>query len=235
MTNNENLIAIIGDIHGCYYTLMNLYTKLLLLEINLVYSVGDLIDRGKYSKEVVQFCIDKEIKPVKGNHEDMMVLAIDNPYQKAYSMYGYSNKEMYLLNGCNKTMRSYINSEDEDTFDVFAKEIKRYGHFDYLKKLPMKQETDGIIISHAGIVNGEPEMKLLWNRDIPSKLNKYQVFGHTSRRECKIEDHYACIDTGCVYGGYLSAIVIDSLTAKIDSVISEPLNKSDERYTLNYY
>jgi len=234
MKNIENLIAIIGDIHGCYYTLKNIFTKIELLGINQVYSVGDLIDRGKYSKKVVQYCIDKSIKPVKGNHEDMMVLAIDKPERKEYLIFGYTNKEMYLFNGCNKTMLSYIKSEDEEDFDLFAKEIKRTGHFDFLKHLPMKQEVCGIVISHAGILKGEPEVKWLWNRDIPSKLEKYQVFGHTSRNECIITDYYACIDTGCVYGRKLSAIIIDSTTAKIDRIISEPIISPDEGYTLFY-
>ena len=227
MGNNENIIAIIGDIHGCYNTLVNIYKKLISLEVYQVYSVGDLIDRGKHSKEVVQFCIDKGIKPVKGNHEDMMVLAIDNPNRKEYSIYGDSNKEMYLINGYNKTMLSYINSEEEEDFELFEKEIKSVGHFDYLKNLPMKQEIGSIIITHAGIVKGESETRWLWNRDKPSKLDKYQVFGHTQRKECKITEHYACIDTGCVYGRKLSAIIIDSNTEKFDSVISEPLNFDD--------
>ena len=71
----DKKIAIIGDIHGCYYTLKSLYCKI--TETDEVYSVGDLIDRGKYSKEVVQFCMDNNIKPVKGNHEDMMIKAIE--------------------------------------------------------------------------------------------------------------------------------------------------------------
>jgi serine/threonine protein phosphatase 1 len=235
MKDNNNLIAIIGDIHGCYNTLVKLYEKITEFGIKDVYSVGDLVDRGKYSKEAVQFCIDKGIKPVKGNHEDMMVLAIDKPDRKEYLIYGYSNKEMYLFNGCNKTMLSYIKSEDEEDFDVFKKEIKKTGHFDFLKNMPMKLEVGSIVISHSGIVKGEPEVKWLWNRDIPSKLDKYQVFGHTSREECKIAEHYACIDTGCVYGRKLSAMIIDSETAKIDTIISEHLSISDEKHTLNYY
>ncbi len=230
MKNGENLIAIIGDIHGCYNTLVSLYNKLAGLGISHVYSVGDLIDRGKYSKEVVQYCIDKRIMPVKGNHEDMMVLAVDKPDKKEYSIYGHSNREMYLFNGCNKTMQSYINSEDEEYFDLFTNEIKGTGHFYFLKNLPMKQEIGSVVISHAGIVKGESEMRWLWNRDIPSKLDKFQVYGHTQRVECKITDYYACIDTGCVYGRKLSAIILDSVTSKIDSVISEQINSKDERY-----
>jgi serine/threonine protein phosphatase 1 len=227
MKNNNNLIAVIGDIHGCYNTLVKLYEKITASGIKYVYSVGDLIDRGKYSKESVQFCIDKGIKPVKGNHEDMMILAVDKPDRKEYLIYGHSNKDMYLYNGCDKTMLSYIKSDYEEDFDMFREEIIKTGHFDYLKNLPMKLEIDNIVISHAGIVKGEPQVKWLWNRDIPSKIDKFQVFGHTSREECKIAEHYACIDTGCVYGRKLSALIIDSNTAKFENLISEPLSSAD--------
>jgi serine/threonine protein phosphatase 1 len=234
MKINNNLIAIIGDIHGCYNTLSILYERIISLGIKNVYSVGDLIDRGKYSKEAVQFCIDKGIKPVKGNHEVMMILAVEKPDRKEYLIYGYSNKQMYLFNGCNKTMLSYVKSDYEGDFDLFREEIRRTGHFDYLKNLPMKLEVENIVISHAGIVKGEPQVKWLWNRDIPSRLDKYQVFGHTSRNECTIAEHYACIDTGCVYGRKLSALIIDSVKSGTGNVISEPLNVHDERYTVIY-
>lgn len=232
MKNVKNLIAIIGDIHGCYNTLTILYDRIISLGIKEVYSVGDLIDRGRYSKEAVQYCIDKGIKPVKGNHEDMMILSVDKPDRKEYLIYGYSNKEMYIFNGCEKTMLSYIKSDYEEDFDLFKKEIKRTGHFDYLKNLPMKLEAENIVISHAGIVKGEPQVKWLWNRDIPSKLDKFQVFGHTQRNECKITEHYACIDTGCVYGRKLSAIIINSVTAEIEEVISEPQNNADKIHNM---
>ncbi|MEO8666384.1 MAG: metallophosphoesterase, partial [Ignavibacteria bacterium] len=71
----SNTIAIIGDIHGCYHTLTDIFQHL--KNVKEVYSVGDLIDRGKYSKEVVGFCIENSIRAVKGNHEDMMIRAVD--------------------------------------------------------------------------------------------------------------------------------------------------------------
>jgi serine/threonine protein phosphatase 1 len=74
---NSKKIAVIGDIHGCIGPLKDIYEKIVKYT-NEVYSVGDLIDRGKNSKEVIQFCIDNKISPVKGNHEDMMLKAIQS-------------------------------------------------------------------------------------------------------------------------------------------------------------
>ena len=70
---------IIGDIHGCYYTLLNLLEKVEYDKQNdkLVF-VGDYIDRGNNSFEVVEYLINlqKEVGKDKcvcliGNHEHM--------------------------------------------------------------------------------------------------------------------------------------------------------------------
>ena len=53
---NNNKIFVIGDIHGCFLTLSELYdqikSKFPTIEI---YSVGDLVDRGNKSFEVIEY------------------------------------------------------------------------------------------------------------------------------------------------------------------------------------
>lgn len=52
MTDLTNTF-VIGDVHGCYYTLLNLVKKLP-SDANLIF-VGDLCDKGNFSKEVIEF------------------------------------------------------------------------------------------------------------------------------------------------------------------------------------
>jgi len=67
---SERPAVVIGDVHGN----VNILTSVL-YEIDRtfgkadVYSTGDLIDRGIHTKDVIDFCIEKKIKPVLGNHE----------------------------------------------------------------------------------------------------------------------------------------------------------------------
>ena len=72
----SDLVGVIGDIHGCYLTLSSLYNELLKYT-DEVYSVGDLIDRGKKSREVVDFIIENNIKCIRGNHEDVLLKTFD--------------------------------------------------------------------------------------------------------------------------------------------------------------
>lgn len=71
-TNKRHFVF--GDIHGRYETFMNL-----LAEINydpasdVIYSVGDLIDRGTNSVEVVEFFKLPGCHAIRGNHEQMVI------------------------------------------------------------------------------------------------------------------------------------------------------------------
>lgn len=61
---------VIGDVHGCYHTLQNLLS--LLPKNARVIFVGDLCDRGLYTKEVFELVIKKGYEVIRGNHEDYM-------------------------------------------------------------------------------------------------------------------------------------------------------------------
>ena len=71
----------IGDIHGCCKTFRRLLESLSLEKTDVVYLLGDLIDRGPDSKGVVEAVIclladGYDIRSCLGNHEDMMLLAV---------------------------------------------------------------------------------------------------------------------------------------------------------------
>ncbi len=199
-------IAVIGDIHGCLVQLKKLYEEILKYT-NDVYSVGDLIDRGEYSKESVQFCIDNHIKPVMGNHEyTMLQCLIDDTRGK--NIWDKETLRLWTYIGAEKTIESYCKNT-EKTLQDFAKEITDCGHYDYIKSLPLFRETDTCMISHGGIVSGKPETNMLYNRQTPTKLNKLQVIGHTPEPKARYEKgHYVNIDTGCIYWGKLSAVIV---------------------------
>lgn len=199
-------IAIIGDIHGCYGELLDLYSSIL-KQTDEVYTVGDLIDRGPDSKQVIQFCIDYKIKPVTGNHEAMLLKAINKPRCKEYQGYD-TNLENWRYNGGNQTIKSYL-GDASINFKNFVKEFKETGHYDFITYLPLKIELDSCIITHGGLVSNKHPENVLWNREMPSKLNKLQVFGHTANRNVIYKpNHYINVDTGCVFYGKMSAVII---------------------------
>ena len=216
----NNKIAVIGDIHGCDYALSELYDKLL-SHTKKIYSVGDLIDRGPDSKSVIQFCIDNGIKPVMGNHEDMLLAAIRKSNYGIIPGYE-TNLSLWLCNGGNKTITSYLGKKSK-SFRRFVDEFRDSGHYDFISALPLKIELENCIISHGGILKNKPLHYALWNREMPSKLNKTQIFGHTPTIKIEyVQDHYINIDTGCVYGRKLTAVIIDVKADELITHISVP-------------
>ena len=220
------MIAVIGDIHGCYHTLENLYGKISSYTSE-IYSVGDLIDRGRHSKAVVQFCIDKNISPVRGNHEEMMVKSLDK--HPSESPFGINlSFDMWQVNGGLETIRSYGDYDEYDPLKNFEYKLKEAGHYGFLMNLPLMIEIERTVITHAGIADGTHGDSVLWNRRPPKKLRQFQVFGHLPIIDAYlVENHFINIDAGCVYGRKLTAAVINPKTKEVHHIISEPLNEKD--------
>ena len=125
------MIAVIGDIHGCFHTLKKLYAIILnkYPEIS-VYSVGDLVDRGNYSYETVEFVKRNKITFVAGNHDFMFYYFIKHPS----SPLGKS----WIYNGSETTLDSYSNR--------FA-DMQR--HLNFIIKALLILDLFDCFISHA--------------------------------------------------------------------------------------
>lgn len=224
MPNSITQIAVIGDIHGCIYTLEKLYSRFSGNEN--VYSVGDLVDRGRYSKEVVSFVIENGISTVRGNHEDMLIKAV----KASGKLLGFMQKETdhFYQNGGRETQYSYVGSRNSSDFRKFASKLKSLKHFEFIANMPLKLEFKKAVISHAGIVKNGDEMTILWNRREPMFMNKLQIHGHTPLEEIAYKpNHFVNIDTGCVYNNKLTAVIVDILNGRILEVIQENCDPRD--------
>lgn len=223
----KNIIAVIGDIHGCFTTLVELYEKVISV-CSAVYTTGDIIDRGRDSRKVIDFCITHGIKPVKGNHEyellDILQRYIEN------KRYGFVSKLLTweYMGGIN-TIKNYDPSYNRTSLDLFIKDFENSGHYNFIKNLPMNTIINNVIISHSGIIKGLGEYEMLYNRDVPDILPQFQVFGHTPVRKPEyVEGHYINIDTGCIFNNQLSCAVIDSERGIVTETLSVPVNKYDK-------
>ncbi len=210
----ERIFAI-GDIHGCFDKLEKLMGILPLKHENdrLVF-IGDYIDRGPRSRDVVDFVIDirkryEKITCLLGNHESMLLQYLDRP--------GSETRSLYFLNGGDATAASYGYCEppEEDMIDIPTE------HLDFFRSLLPFYETPDYIFVHAGLRPGVPLREqslddLVWIRHefIYSDFDfgKTVVFGHTPFSSPLIEDNKIGIDTGAVYGGSLTCVELPSRT-----------------------
>ncbi len=199
----------IGDVHGCAEELHQLLDELEITSADHLLFVGDLIDRGNGSRQVVEtvlrlrhYC---DVRVVLGNHEAMMLDFLRQP--------ATSGAGMFIFNGGGATLASYA---DDHGFYNIPEE-----HYLFLESLALYHETEDYFLVHAGVPDIPLEEirakqyreELLWSRTIRKSAyswSKLIVHGHTQRPEVEIAPNRINVDAGCVYGGCLAAIDLDS-------------------------
>lgn len=188
-------LNIIGDIGGRFDEFQKLIAKM--PPADLILAVGDLMDRGPKSRQVISWFIGNEDKAeaLYGNHDDMMV----------------KDSEWWEYNGGDKTILSYG-----------GKEFIPKHHIEWLSKRPLYFKTDNLIVTHAPIwqLSQLPEKlygfenphlgeegDFIWNRYAPQKPlggGYFHIYGHNH----KFREH--------TYGTRenLFAVCIDSTSTK---------------------
>jgi serine/threonine protein phosphatase 1 len=228
------MVAVIGDIHGCYYTLKELVAQVRKKYPGIeLYSVGDLVDRGNNNFEAVDFVISENIKFTPGNHDFMFYHFIHHP--------GSELGRIWIYNGSETTVNSYSSKVDE-----------MYKHLDVIVNAPLFYDLPDCFICHAGIssyfksrlpkkvlenieqvdkvmrLNLMNDHGILWTRDTLLSLGKLQVVGHTRQRDVAYHkiNNVVYIDTSAYTGNKLSAIIV-----KNSSIIDTISVSTDNRDT----
>ena len=197
---NKRLFAI-GDIHGCFDSLKELVeNKIQLQEDDKLILLGDYIDRGDKSKEVVDFIMELQEKgfdiiPLRGNHEAMLLDAYEDE----------KNISRWILNGGNETLESY---EISSVKDIESKYIEFFNGLRYYYAF------EDYLFVHAGFNDNvfnpfTDYYSMLWrcNESYTNPLlsDKTIVHGHNTVSVSKCEERaihkhrVINIDTGCVY------------------------------------
>ncbi|MHB8578893.1 MAG: metallophosphoesterase [Ignavibacteriaceae bacterium] len=207
------MIAVIGDIHGCFLTLQKLVEKLKTDFPGVtIYGVGDLVDRGNFSYEVIDFFISEKMTFTAGNHDLMFYYFMKHPSSEMGTT--------WLYNGYEKTVASY-----DDHFEKLST------HLDFIINSSVILDLEGCLISHAGVskyykkfLNGnfnslenvlrndlENPHGIIWTRDELLNVGKLQVIGHSRVNEItfKKENNVIYIDTSAYSGNKLSAVIIE--------------------------
>jgi serine/threonine protein phosphatase 1 len=191
----------IGDIHGCYESLRELIEhKIKIRESDKLILLGDYIDRGDQSREVIDYIIelkekDFDIVALIGNHESMLLDALDNDI----FLPGW------IQNGGSETMISFgINS---------LKQLDQV-YIDFFKGLQFYYLLSNFLFVHAGFNDRisnpfDDKYHMIWSRrekyTNPVLRDKIIIHGHTPvpqlicKQEIQNHNHVINIDTGCVY------------------------------------
>ena len=220
----SNLI-VYGDIHGCYDEFISLRKNINPSKDDTEVCVGDIVTKGKNSIKLLKYIQEHDIKSVLGNHEDKLVRYLEHESKK---------KNPVVLNSDEQSIIDNLDHKD----------------IEYLKNMPLFLRFKDITVLHGGIQNHqnlnnltkkekskmlrlryldtdnnfiaygkEKEDSIFW-ADIYDGNQGFIVYGHQWFEEVKQNEFALGIDTGCVYGNKLSAVIFDDYNIKNFKIIS---------------
>ncbi|MEM6304043.1 MAG: metallophosphoesterase family protein [Pseudomonadota bacterium] len=221
-------IYAIGDIHG---QLAELHRVLALIaadggkDAHIVF-LGDYTDRGPDSKGVLDLLIHgrdtgRNWTLLKGNHDRMFEWFME-PYPRHEAYLPIELSWLHPRLGGDTTLASYglVFTDKDRMLNVHAQALARVpaAHVDFLRRLPLTFETDGLFFTHAGIKPGlaladQDEEDLLWIRKPFHKFSdqhpKLIVHGHTPVDQATHYGNRINLDSGAGYGHPLTAVVFE--------------------------
>ena len=212
--------CVIGDIHGCVSSLNRLLQMVVPRADTFVF-LGDYVDRGANSKQVVE-----TILRLRQSHPRTITLLGNHDFLFLQHLSGLDNA-LFLHVGGKQTLASYGLSPEAE-----QKEITRLlpsAHRAFFTDLPMHWEDRHAIYVHAGLQPGrhlsqQTAQWCLWAREnflrSSCDFGKPVIFGHTVFAEPYVATDKIGIDTGAVYGGRLTALLLPAM--EFISVPGEP-------------
>ncbi|MCB9266626.1 MAG: serine/threonine protein phosphatase [Lewinellaceae bacterium] len=198
----------VSDIHGCVRTFEALLDTIALSTDDRLFLLGDYIDRGPGSKEVIDLILKLkeegyQVHCLLGNHESLLLNALGGLV---------ADQHLWLNNGGGATLKSFGLSSAASPHLIPEKYIN------FLEQLEWYFETEGYILVHAGLDFRmadplEGRNPLIWIRNWYENINRewlqgrVVVHGHTPAPRPMIEKQLKRldrvpaldIDAGCVF------------------------------------
>ncbi len=221
----------IGDIHGRADLLVELHQ--MIREDAAAYSgrkqvlyLGDYIDRGLQSRQVVEMLLDAPLEGfesifLKGNHEQAMLDFLDYPEATA-GWLSFGGRETLVSYGISITHVPMM--RDMPRIAAELAEILPDDHVAFLEDGLLSWRAGDYYFVHAGVRPGVPLdaqhfEDQLWIREefIASEANHgaVVVHGHTITPEPELRPNRIGLDTGAFHSGILTCLVLEGTEQRI--------------------
>lgn len=236
-------IIVISDIHGNYNYLKGLLEKINLSLNDIVFIVGDILEKGKESLKTLRYIMELsnkfDVHVLMGNVDAWRLINFDNDTQEGLEHFIESLS--FFTGGLAKDMCDELNIRLTDVSQVLQAKEKMREHFkkelEFVRQLPTIIETQKFIFVHGGVptddvssLEGTDAIPYLKNDNFMGKgfsFNKYVVVGHwgTSLYNDKIyclnpiidkTRKIISIDGGCSinFAGQLNALLINDINSE---------------------
>ncbi|KAG7399894.1 hypothetical protein PHYBOEH_007580 [Phytophthora boehmeriae] len=218
-------VLVIGDVHGCFDELQLLLLKCeFSIDKDRLVFVGDLVNKGPKSLEVLRFVRDSNSLCVRGNHDDAALSAYYNwvnggrvsgtakyPYVEQFQEDDVQFLEQLPFS---LSLPAHGNAVVVHAGLVPGVDLQEQRPIDMYKMRFVQRQVAGVETSQWVALEkkkfrsesgGEPYM---WATQWTGPQRVY--FGHAASAGLQQEDFATGLDTGCVYGRRLTACIIPS-------------------------
>jgi len=212
----------IGDIHGCDAQLANLHEIIAEdfarrpVDHAVLLHIGDYVDRGADTAGVLRRLLPgspvagMSVVNLVGNHDETMLHALFGDRPAATD---------WLFAGGRPALESY--GVDPDSPRESWPERVPPEHLDWLRSLTLTHREGGYFFVHGGVRPGVP-LELQVREDLlrmrqpflysDADFGAVVVHGHSPVKEPVVRHNRVAIDTGAVFGGKLTALVLEAET-----------------------
>ncbi|HEY8278982.1 MAG TPA: metallophosphoesterase [Bdellovibrionota bacterium] len=188
---------ILGDIHGCLEELRELLSAVEAGPGDELISVGDLICKGPDSLGVLEWAMrTPNLRCVVGNHEAR------------------------FLDCWRRGQVPDIKPYDRETYEQLGDRYEAC--MEFISTWPLFLNTEHCFVVHAGFdprlslekqdASDLVNIRILSNTQTPWYQRYFEkrlvVFGHWAKKDPVVRENVIGLDTGCVYGGSLTALVM---------------------------
>lgn len=241
---------IIGDIHGCYDELRALLDKAkYALDCDRIVCVGDLIDKGPDSFKVVEFLCGLEATCVLGNHEEKFVRYHKHEQRKLVEP-NYKNPMRFSEDKLLLYQRLTQELKGIEWFQTWGNYLVLNDwmvvHAGLIPGIPLANQDwkQALRVRYLWNETGkmapinedlsQPEGTTFWAEKWAGP--GHVIYGHTAADLEKVRSTISPggmtwgIDTGCAYGGHLSALVFRGTDDELPQVVQVKAKKQYAPY-----
>ncbi|KAJ9666957.1 hypothetical protein H2201_002790 [Coniosporium apollinis] len=221
-------LVFVGDVHGCKDELVALLAKVGFQQSrDHLILTGDIVAKGPDSAGVVSLARDLGASCVRGNHDDRVLLSAAQAashsqpsieQEKSAVAAALGKHNLRWLRECPVILNvGHVPGMGEILVAhaglVPGVPLERQDPFETMNMRSIDLETRVPSEEHPVKEKGTIGWEMLWNycqKSQPSKKRQTVVYGHNSKRGLNIQKYSKGLDTGCVKGGKLTALVVDS-------------------------
>ncbi len=226
---------VVSDIHGCREKYETLLHAIHFGRRDTLYFLGDALDRGPEGFRVLlDMASRKNVLSIRGNHEAMASHALLSLLHCLMQENGELDQEaqdameLWFYNGGEQSLADFMELSSEEQLTVLR----------YMTSMPLYREAEvsgrKYVLVHGGLENFLPERPLdsyqedevVWARPEPDTRyyrDRTVILGHTpvcfldgspnrisSGSRIFHTESYMDIDCGCVFGGPLACICLET-------------------------